>query len=97
MTVHRHIPAAQRERPEKLLYTYEEAAYALGMTRGALRDLVYKGRGPVSVNIGRRVFFAKDDLVAFINKHRDGPLAYRRLPRSSLASSSARWSGRRFA
>ncbi|WP_171232288.1 helix-turn-helix domain-containing protein [Ruegeria sp. HKCCA4812] len=74
MQIPRDISAAHAK-PEKLLYTYEEAAYALGMTRGALRDLVYKGRGPVTVSIGRRVFFAKDDLVAFIDKHRDGPLA----------------------
>lgn len=55
----------------KLLLDYEEAAEALGMSRAALRDLVYKGRGPVTVKIGSRVFFWVDDLVAFVMEHRE--------------------------
>lgn len=54
----------------KLLFTYEEAAAALAMSRAALRDLVYKGRGPVVTKIGRRTFFALSDLEAFVTKHR---------------------------
>ena len=42
------------------------------MTRGALRDLVYKGRGPVVTKIGTRTFFAIKDLEAFIDRHREG-------------------------
>lgn len=56
----------------KLLLDYNEAAEALGMTRAALRDLVYKGRGPVTVKIGSRVFFWVDDLIAFVMAHREG-------------------------
>lgn len=54
----------------KLLFSYDEAAAALGMTRAALRDLVYKGRGPVVTKIGRRTFFALADLEAFVTAHR---------------------------
>lgn len=60
-----HIPTP------KLLLDYPAAAQALSMTRGALRDLVYKGRGPVVTKIGARTFFAIKDLEAFIDRHRD--------------------------
>lgn len=55
---------------EKLLYDYKGAAELLSLSPAALRDLVYKGRGPVTVNIGRRTFFAYTDLLSFIEKHR---------------------------
>lgn len=57
----------------KLLLDYDGAAEALSMSRAALRDLVYKGRGPVTVKIGTRVFFTPKDLEDFVEKHRDGP------------------------
>ncbi len=57
--------------PIKLLLDYDEAAAALSMTRAALRDLVYKGRGPAVTKIGRRTFFAIKDLEAFIDRHRE--------------------------
>ncbi|QIE57013.1 helix-turn-helix domain-containing protein [Pikeienuella piscinae] len=59
--------------PIKLLLDYPAAAEALSMTRGALRDLVYKGRGPVVTKIGNRTFFAVKDLERFVEEHRQGP------------------------
>lgn len=58
-----------------LLLDYNRAASALCMTRGALRDLVYKGRGPVVVKIGTRTFFAVKDLEAFVVAHREAATA----------------------
>lgn len=54
-----------------LLLDYEGAAKSLSMSRAALRDLVYKGRGPRVTKIGRRTFFAVRDLKAFIDHHRE--------------------------
>lgn len=52
----------------RLLYSYTEAAQLLGLPSvQALRDLVYKGRGPRGVNMGRRVMFRADDLEAFVD------------------------------
>ena len=45
-----------------LLLDYDRAALAMSMTRAALRDLVYKGRGPVVTKIGARTYFALRDL-----------------------------------
>ena len=59
---------------EVLLLDYDGAARALSMSRAALRDLVYKGRGPRVTKIGRRTFFAVKDL-----EHR-GELARHRGP-----------------
>jgi len=56
---------------EVLLLDYDGAARALSMSRAALRDLVYKGRGPRVTKIGRRTFFAVKDLEAFIDRHRE--------------------------
>jgi hypothetical protein len=56
---------------EVLLLDYDGAARALSMSRAALRDLVYKGRGPRVTKIGRRTFFAVRDLEAFIDRHRE--------------------------
>ena len=59
----------------ELLLDYE-AARALSLTRPALRDLVYKGRGPAVTKIGRRTLFALKDLEAFVDHHRDcAPIA----------------------
>lgn len=55
----------------KLQYDYKGAAEMLSLSPAALRDLVYKGRGPVTVRIGRRTFFAHADLVDFIDRHRE--------------------------
>ena len=60
-----------REHSEVFLFDYEAAAKALSLTRPALRDLVYRGRGPRVTKIGRRTFFAKRDLLAFIEAHRE--------------------------
>jgi len=56
---------------EVLLLDYDGAARTLSMSRPALRDLVYKGRGPRVTKIGRRTFFAVKDLEAFIDRHRE--------------------------
>jgi hypothetical protein len=56
---------------EVLLLDYDGAARALSMSRAALRDLVYKGRGLRVTKIGRRTFFAVKDLEAFIDRHRE--------------------------
>lgn len=74
MTHHaRHISAKAEMPPLKLLLDYPAAAAALSMSRGALRDLVYKGRGPVVTKIGNRTFFAIKDLERFVERHREGP------------------------
>lgn len=52
--------------PNILLYDYSKAAAALSLTRPALRDLVYKGRGPRVTKIGRRTFFRREDLEEFV-------------------------------
>jgi len=57
--------------PLKLLLDYDEAARALSLSRAALRDLVYKGRGPAVTRIGRRTFFSVKDLEAFVERHRE--------------------------
>jgi len=57
----------------QLLLDYEQAALALSLSRAALRDLVYKGRGPVVTKIGRRTLFAVSDLEAFVARHRQAP------------------------
>lgn len=54
-----------------LLLDYDQAAQALSMTRAALRDLVYKGRGPRVTKIGRRTFFAVKDLEDWIDRLRE--------------------------
>ena len=54
-----------------LLLDYDGAARTLSMSRPALRDLVYKGRGPRVTKIGRRTFFAVKDLEVFIDRHRE--------------------------
>jgi hypothetical protein len=59
---------------EVLLLDYDGAARALSMSRPALRDLVYKGRGPRVTKIGRRTFFAVKDLEAFIDRHRESAI-----------------------
>ncbi|HVZ02069.1 MAG TPA: helix-turn-helix domain-containing protein, partial [Dongiaceae bacterium] len=57
----------------QLLLNYEQAAAALALSRAALRDLVYKGRGPVVTRIGRRTLFAVSDLEDFVERHREAP------------------------
>ena len=57
-----------------LLLDYDGAAKALSLSRPALRDLVYKGRGPRVTKIGRRTMFAVKDLEAFIDQHREPAL-----------------------
>jgi hypothetical protein len=57
-----------------LLLDYDGAARALSLSR-ALRDLVYKGRGPRVTKISRRTFFAVKDLGgALIDRHREPTL-----------------------
>jgi excisionase family DNA binding protein len=63
----------QHQMVPQLLLNYEQAAEALALSRAALRDLVYKGRGPVAIRIGRRTLFAVSDLEAFIEQHREVP------------------------
>lgn len=58
--------------PHVLLLDYDGAAKSLSMSRAALRDLVYKGRGPRVTKIGKRTFFAIKDLEAFIDQYREG-------------------------
>jgi predicted DNA-binding transcriptional regulator AlpA len=65
----------------QLLLDYEQAAKALSLSRAALRDLVYKNRGPVVTRIGRRTLFAVSDLQAFVERHRE-------IPRSLQADSN---------
>jgi len=53
-----------------LLLDYENAAKALSLSKAALRDLVYKGRGPRITKLGRRTFFAYQDLQEFVEQQR---------------------------
>ena len=53
-----------------LLLNYKQAARALGFTEKALRDLVWKRRGPVVTKVGRRRMFYVDDLKEWIARHR---------------------------
>ena len=73
-----------------LLLDYDGAAKALSLSRPALRDLVYKGRGPRVTKIGRRTFFAVRDLEAFVEACREpAPL-----PRPKPAPTPKRKRGR---
>ncbi len=54
----------------QLLLDYKKAADALGLTEQALRDLVWKNKGPVVTEIGGRRMFALTDLQDFIKRHR---------------------------
>ena len=65
-----YLLVMEQKQTLKLLLDYEEAAAALSLSRAALRDLVYKGRGPVVTKIGRRTFFAVRDLEDFVEQHR---------------------------
>lgn len=76
----------------KLLLDYPQAADALSMSRAALRDLVYKGRGPVVTRIGRRTYFAIQDLEAFVAAHREPALTLP--PESGTSHSQYRGRGR---
>ncbi len=58
---------------EALLLDYEQAAAVLSLSRAALRDLVYKGKGPTIVKLGRRTLFAVSDLQSFVEQHREAP------------------------
>lgn len=53
-----------------ILLNYDDAAKTLGLTRPALRDLVYKGRGPTIVKLNKRTMFAYKDLEAWVDQHR---------------------------
>jgi Helix-turn-helix domain len=75
---------------EVLLLDYDGAARALSMSRPAVRDLVYKGRGPRVTKIGRRTFFAVKDLEAFIDRHREGA----QMPISEVVATRNRKRGR---
>jgi Helix-turn-helix domain len=59
-----------KQNTQKLQYDYKSAAELLSLSPAALRDLVYKGRGPITVKIGRRTFFAHRDLLDFVENHR---------------------------
>ncbi|PVB59504.1 hypothetical protein DCO57_21995 [Labrenzia sp. 011] len=82
---------------QKLLLDYESAAEALSLTRSALRDLVYKGRGPATIKLGRRTMFAMSDLEAFIEANRiasGGLTPFFRTERSTDAAPKKRRRGR---
>ena len=59
--------------PIVLLLDYPRAAKALGLEEQALRDLVWKGRGPVVTEIGRRRMFSLKDLEEFVERNRRPP------------------------
>ena len=61
------------EGPIVLLLDYPRAAKALGLEEQALRDLVWKGRGPVVTEIGRRRMFSLKDLEEFVERNRRPP------------------------
>jgi len=53
---------------EPLLLTYDEAAKTLAMSTQALRDWVYKGKGPRLIRCGRRVYFRYADLEDWVEE-----------------------------
>ncbi|WP_315836146.1 helix-turn-helix transcriptional regulator [Bradyrhizobium prioriisuperbiae] len=69
MPTHTRAPGGALD-TNPLLADYRRAAALLGITPGALRDLCYRGRGPVQTKIGRRTLFAVADLHAFVAAHR---------------------------
>ncbi|MGE0500665.1 MAG: helix-turn-helix transcriptional regulator [Rhizobiaceae bacterium] len=80
-----------------LLLDYDNAAALLGMTRPALRDLVYRRRGPATVKVGRRTLFAYRDLEAWVEAQRlpapppaSADLPKRKRGRPSIADKIAR-------
>ena len=56
------------EKTEKLLWTYEETAQRVSLTVQALRDLVYKGRGPAVTRMGRRTLFRPQDVRSWVDQ-----------------------------
>lgn len=56
------------EHSDKLLWNYAETAKNLSLTEQALRDLVYKGRGPHVTRIGRRALFRPGDVEAWVDQ-----------------------------
>jgi hypothetical protein len=54
-----------------LLLDYRRAAAMLCLSPAALRDLVYRGAGPVPTRLGRRTMFAVSDLITFVEAHRE--------------------------
>lgn len=78
-----------------LLYTYQQAATLLGLTSvQALRDLVFRGKGPVATRIGRRVFFTPADLQEWVDSHRDVPRNASEIEHHSTVALPARRRGR---
>jgi len=67
------VSAQDSDRVTPLLYDYKQAARMLALTEQALRDLVWKNRGPVVTKIGRRRMFALADLEEFVARHRSPP------------------------
>lgn len=55
------------ENSNKLLWDYKETAQNLSLTVQALRDLVYKGRGPKVTRIGQRVMFRPADVRTWVD------------------------------
>jgi len=51
---------------EKFLYSAKEAAYAIGVSRPRVYQLIKEGRIP-AVNLGGRVLIRRDDLAAFVD------------------------------
>jgi hypothetical protein len=68
-----HVRAQDSDGSISLLLDYKRAAQALGLTEQALRDLVWKNKGPVVTKIGRRRMFALADLEEFVARHRSPP------------------------
>lgn len=60
--------------PIVLLLDYPRAAEALSLTEQALRDLVWKERGPAVTKIGRRRMFSLKDLEEFVERNRRPPI-----------------------
>ena len=52
------------------LLTEKDSASYLGLSQAALRELRYKGTGPVVVRWDRKVRYDRKDLDAFIERHK---------------------------
>lgn len=58
------------EPPEKLLFTVQGLAAMTGLSRSAIYQLRHANEGPVPTKVGSRLFFHRDDIAAWLDRHR---------------------------
>jgi hypothetical protein len=63
---------AEARLPEKLCYSESEAARLLGLNSWQLRDERRRGRIAASAIVGKRIRYARQDLIAYLTTRRNG-------------------------